>query len=123
MDGLREVKYFPFFGSVKNPVTAPGVSGACFNNGFDLLVLEVSGATTIEAVVEGCINNIDADGNQLDEADCVYTELTIMDIGYNIVEKIEDNGIYYIGINGCSRVRVNATALTGSVKIVGALEK
>src|SRR5574344_87045 len=121
MDGMRDVKIFPFFDSVKNPVSTVGTSNACFNAGFDTLVLEVSDATTISAKVLGCVNQVNGDGVSLDDDDCAYSYLSIMDVNYDFVDSITDNGIYYVAINGCSRIKVELTTITGAAHIVGAL--
>lgn len=119
----RDVKYFPFYDSVKNPITQSGISSPCYNAGYDTLILEISGADSISATVEGCVNSIDSNSNSLEESDCPYTSLSIMDKEYNFIDSITSDGIYYIAINGCSRVRINTASITGSARIVGALEK
>ena len=124
LDNLN-IKYFPFFNSVKNPVSAAGTSDPVYNSGYDLLILEISGTVTaISLEVEGCINQLNGNGNQLDESDCDYSTLTVFKAeDYSMSTSVTDKGVYYVPINGRSRVRVKINSVTGDAIIVGALEK
>ena len=119
------VKYFPFFGSTKTPVSAAGTSDPLFNNGYDLMILEVSGeCSAIDLTVEGCVNQLNAQEQSLPETDCEYSNLTILTSNdFSIINKIESKGVYYIPVLGRTRVRVKINSITGSAIILGALEK
>lgn len=127
MPSIRADKQvFPFFNSVKVPVTAAGTSDSFHNSGFDTLALEVSpsgssSSVTIEGYVEGCINIVAPDGTTLEDADCAWTQLALIDATLNKQTTFEQ-GIYFVGINGMARVRVVVTSISGSATIVGVAE-
>lgn len=118
------VKIFPFFDSVKTPLTSDGTSDSFGNNGYDNLTLEVSGAGSGVFAVQGCVNTLNADGNPLDDEDCAWTTLAVINANsYSKATSIGANGIYYVGVHGVSRVRVAATSVSGPKTIVGAFNK
>lgn len=119
------VKYFPFFGSMKTPVTAAGTSDPLYNSGYDIMILEVSGdCSAIDLVIEGCVNQLNDKELPLPEADCEYSNLTILKSDdFSIIDKIEEKGVYYVPVLGRSRVRAKINSISGSAIILGALEK
>lgn len=117
-------KIIPFFDSVKNPLTEAAVSKSFFNLGFDNFALEISGSGTATLTIEGCINTVNAQGEQMDDDDCTWTPLSTLSAkDYAKSSAISNKGIYYVGISGLSRIRVNVTSVTGSVIIVGSVGK
>ena len=124
MPSIRADKQiFPFFDSVKTPVAAAGTSESFHNNGFSTLILEVSGAEGIKLTVEGCINILNTDGTTKTDAECTWTQLAVIDMSaYNVLEEVEGNGIFAIGINGNARVRVVISEISGSATITGVAE-
>lgn len=118
------VQIVPFFNSVKTPLTETKVSDSVWNNGFDNLALEISGTGTGTFVVQGCINTVNAEGAQLEDADISWTNLYVLNAtDYTQVNQITNKGIYHIGILGISRIRINATDVSGNVTVVGAFSK
>lgn len=115
---------FPFFDSVKNPVTAVGISDSYHNVGFDTLILEVAGSEDIELKVQGCSNILKEDGmTSKSDDECEWSDLAVINAkNFDVSESISSNGIYYIGINGLMRVRVSVTSITGSATILGTME-
>ena len=109
------VQIFPFFDSVKNPITTDQTSGSFNNNGYNHLTLEVSGTGSASITVEGCINILNADGSVKKDADCSWTVIN---------DEVSAVGIYQIDITGLSRVHLKAENVTGTgLTIVGALSK
>ncbi len=119
------VQIFPFFDSVKNPITADAVSKSFHNNGYDRLTLEVSGSGSGTLTIEGCINTQNADGAPLDDSDCSWTSTKALDINdYEMKDTITSTGVYQIVITGLSRVRIKAESVSGTgLTIVGALSR
>lgn len=114
----------PFFDSVKTPLTEAKASDSVWNNGYDNLSIEISGEGSATLVVQGCVNTVDANGQQLDDASVQWTDLGMISAkDYSSKTQLTEKGIYFVGIVGISRVRVNATSVSGSVTIVGALSK
>ena len=114
----------PFFDSVKEPLTEAGESKSVWNNGYDNLAIELSGTGSAALSIQGCVNTVNAQGEQLEDADCSWTSLSVLKASdYSQVQQIEANGIYYVGITGISRIRVKATNVSGQVTIVGAFSK
>lgn len=124
MPSIRTDKQiFPFFDSVKTPVTAAGTSESFHNNGFATLILEVSDATSIKLSVEGCINILNTNGTTKTDEECTWTTLAAISLsGYEVLDEIDQNGIYAIGINGSARVRVVVSEISGSATITGVAE-
>ena len=109
------VHVVPFFDSVKEPLTEDKVSTSVWNNGFDNLALEISG--------EGS-GTIIAKGEQLDDEEITWTNLCMISAtDYSSKVSLTDKGIYHAGILGVSRVRINATDVSGELTIVGAFSK
>lgn len=118
------IQVVPFFDSVKNPITSDDTSKGFWANGYDNLAVEVSGTGSGTIVVQGCINTVDASGKQLDDQDISWTDLSMLSAtNYSQKATITENGIYYVGVSGISRVRVQATDVSGSLTIVGAFSK
>ena len=114
----------PFFDSVKEPLTEAKASDSMWNNGYDNLSLEISGEGSATVVVQGCINTVDAKGQQLEDDQLQWTDLSMLDAkDYSQKTSLTEKGIYYVGIVGVSRIRVNATSVSGNVTIVGAFSK
>lgn len=124
MPSIRTDKQiFPFFDSVKTPVSAAGTSEPFRNNGFSTLTLEVSGATSIALSVEGCVNIIKPNGETMTDEECSWTPLAIINMSdFSVLSEIADNGIYAIGINGNARVRVVVSSIEGEAIITGVAE-
>lgn len=119
------IRIFPFFNSVKEPVTQDATSDAFFNSGYDTLSLELSGEGTGTLTVQGCINTEAADGSQLDDDDCSWTDLKAVRIDDDSADtSISAVGIYSIGITGLSRIRIKAESVSGNgLIVVGAFSK
>lgn len=118
------VQIVPFFDSVKNPLTEDKASPSVWNNGFDNLALEISGEGSGTFVVQGCVNTVNEKGEQLDDENISWTDLYMLDAtDYSHKTQITANGIYHVGILGISRIRVNATNVSGDMTIVGAFSK
>ena len=119
------VQIFPFFDSVKNPITTDQTSDSFHNNGYDRLTIEVSGSGSGKFEIQGCVNTQGADGQPLDDANCSWTSTKVLDItDYEMKDKIEATGIFQIVITGMSRVRVKATDVSGTgLTVVGALSR
>ena len=119
------VKFFPFFDSVKNPITTDGTSESCNNNGYDRLTLEVTGTGTGTISVEGCVNFLDAAGNEKQDSDCTFTAIQVLDLSdYEMKSSIASVGIYQVDIAGLSKIHIKAENVTGTgLTIVGALSK
>lgn len=118
------VHVVPFFDSVKTPLTEDKNSDSVWNNGYDNLALEISGEGSGNIVVQGCINTIDADGKQLKDEDVTWTNLSMISAtDYSQKLVLTENGIYHAGILGVSRIRINATGVSGNLTIVGAFSK
>ena len=122
MPSIRmDKQIFPFFDSVKNPVSAAGTSDSFHNNGFGLITIEVTG--TASGRVEGCINIINPDGTTKDDADCVWSTLGLINVeNFSAVSSFTGTGHYAVGINGMARVRVVLTSVSGTATIVGVAE-
>ena len=74
----------------------------------------VEDATTIAMTVEGCVNDTDAQGNPIDDADCNWFTLGLTSVeDFSNTTSIEADGAFYVELSGFSRVRVSATTLTG----------
>ena len=122
MPSIRVDKhYFPFFDSVKVPVTAPGTSDSFLNAGYDTMILEVAG--TAGGYVEGCINIMQPDGTTKPDAQCAWNKLALINLkDYDVTESFSAAGQYAIGINGMSRVRVVLTSVSGEATVLGVAE-
>lgn len=117
------VQVFPFFDSVKNPLSENRTSDSFKNNGYDNMTLEISGTGSGTIVVQGCVNTLDANGNQKADADCSWVNLAALSASnLQKIESITEKGIYFIGVGGISRIRVNVTNISGTITIVGALK-
>ena len=114
-------QYFPFFDSVKVPVTAAGTSDSFYNVGYDTMILEVTG--TAAGYVEGCVNIVQPDGTTKTDAQCAWSKLALINFkNYDVTENFSGAGQYAIGINGMSRVRVGLTSVSGEATILGVAE-
>lgn len=114
----------PFFDSVKEPLTEAKISDSVWNNGYDNLSLEISGDGTATVTVQGCVNTVDAEGQQLPDSELQWTDLSMLSAkDYSQKPVLSENGIYYVGIIGISRIRINATEVSGNKIIVGAFSK
>lgn len=114
----------PFFDSVKEPLTETKISDSVWNNGYDNLSLEISGEGTATIIVQGCVNTVDAKGQQLSDDKIQWTDLSMLSAkDYSQKPLLLENGIYYVGIIGISRIRINATDVSGNKTIVGAFSK
>lgn len=112
---------FPFFDSVKTPITAAGISDSFHNAGFSIITIEVVGE--VAGTVEGCINIVNPDGTTKPDEECDWMSLALIDLkDYSVYESIPGEGHYCIGINGMARVRVNLTSVSGESVIVGVAE-
>ena len=112
---------FPFFDSVKTPITTPGISQSFFNAGFSVLTIEVVGE--VDGTVEGCINIVRPDGTTRPDDECDWMSLALIDLkDYSVYETIPGEGHYCIGINGMARIRINLTSVSGESTIVGVAE-
>lgn len=90
-------------------------------NNYSSFTIEVSGATSIDATVQGCVNMTDVDGNRLKPEDRKYSALKIINLTtFDIEEKITKDGLYQIASSGIPEVKLNVTAIEGNVIIVGA---
>ena len=124
MPSIRTDKQiFPFFDSVRTPVSAAGTSEPFRNNGFASLTLEVSGASSIALTVEGCVNIIKPNGEAMSDVECSWTPLAIINMSdFSVLSEIANNGIYAIGISGSARVRVVISSIEGEAIITGVAE-
>ena len=122
MPSIRTDKQiFPFFDSVKNPITSIGVSDAFHNNGFGTMTIEVDGVAG--GYVEGCMNIINSDGSAKTDNECSWTKLALINMeDFSVSSTFTTTGKYCIGINGMTRVRVVLTSISGSAVIVGTAE-
>ena len=119
------VQIFPFFDSVKNPITSAGTSTSFNNSGYDRLTLELSGLGSGKIEVQGCVNTLNANGEPMSDSDCTWTTTQILSISdYEMKNKAEANGIYQVTITGFSRIRVKATDVSGTgLTVVGAFSR
>ena len=111
-----------FFNSRAKPLTAvPTEQDTWYNKGgVDQFVIEVSGAEEIKATVEGCINLCDVNGNRLSVNERAFSALKIIDLStLTTTDEITKNGLYAVGVGGVANIRINITALSGNVIIVG----
>lgn len=77
-------------------------------------LLSVEGATTVDMTVEACVNDKDLDGKPLDDDECTWVTIALINAStFEVVEKVEDTGAYHLSLGGFSKVRVNPTTLTG----------
>lgn len=114
---------FPFFDSVKTPITAAGTSESFFNSGFSVINIEVATGGSASLTVEGCINILKPDGTAKTDAECDWTQLAVINLSdYSVSDTITAAGIYAVGINGTARVRVVAGSVSGETTIVGVAE-
>ena len=124
MPSIRiDKQIFPFFDSVKNPISAAGTSESFHNNGFSTMIIEVDASGSASMTVEGCINIIESDGETKEDSDCTWTELAIINLSdYSVLSSITASGIYAVGINGTARVRIVCSSISGTATIVGVAE-
>ena len=96
----------------------PSTSFRC-NNNIQCALIEVKGADTIELYVSGCASDTDAEGKALlEDEDCYWVDLALIKASdYSIVDKIEDNGLYYVNLGGMARVSLYAETLVGTPTI------
>lgn len=122
MSSIRlDKQIFPFFDSVKTPVTASGTSESFHNNGFGSMTIEVSGAASGE--IEGCINILNADGSVKADSACSWSSLAVVNLGdLSLSSSFSGIGHYSVSISGMARVRVVLSSVSGSVTIVGVAE-
>ena len=117
-----DVKYFPFFDSVKHPVSEAGESDAFNNNGFSLMTLEISGASAINAKVQGCVNVLNENGDMMEAEDLVWVDLGMFNVqDFKLIKNVEDNGSWFVGIAGFSKIRVNIDSVSGEATVVGTM--
>ena len=116
-----DYQIFPFGDSVKNPIEETGATKSFHNHGYRSLTLEISGdVTSINLKVEGCINIIDAAGNNLDDNQVYWIGIPLVDATTGgLVNTAEKKGIFRVDITGLSRVRVNIASLSGKATVVG----
>ncbi len=114
-------KVFPFFNSVKNPVGKAGTSDALILSYlYSSMNIEVSGVTSGDISVEGCINTLNPDGSVKTDEECSWSKLSLIDLnGMKTIDSIPGDGIYALGVDGMSRVRVVINSISGSATIVG----
>lgn len=118
------VTTFPFFDSVKHPLAESGISKSYWNNGYDNLTFEISGEGSGNIVVEGCVNTVNENGEQLADDELTWVPLSMLNASdYTQNAILTKKGIYFVGVLGISRVRVNATNVTGNLTLVGNFTK
>lgn len=112
---------FPFFNSVKVPISAGGSSDSLrLNCLYDSVTLEISGGGTGMIYVEGCINILNADGSTKTDAQCSWTKMSMMDMKtMSIVDVIKGDGIYSITTSGLNRIRVTIESISSPITVVG----
>lgn len=120
-NSFLNLRTFPFFDSVKNPVKESKTSDSFYNAGYQLMTLEVSGTGTGTLKVQGCVNTMSPNGEQLDDDDCSWTDIKVSE--YSSDEKaatISATGIYKVYVAGLSRIRIKAETVSGDgLTIVG----
>lgn len=124
---MSDKLYIPnisFFNSVKVPVTGPQTTSSFYNDNVqsEQILLEVSGVSSISLKVQGCIKYKDADGNMLDDADCIWNDLSLLDAkDYSLKNSITGNGLFIINISGIIRLRLKIESISGSATVVGTM--
>lgn len=115
---------YPFFNSVKEPLTEDKTSDSYHSGGYDSFTLEFGGEGSATIVVEGCVNTRNSLDQDLKDAECSWYPLAALNAqDYSKSAAISNKGIYFFGISGVSRIRVKATGVSGEVTIVGAFTK
>lgn len=89
-------------------------SASYFNPSLQTIAIEIKGATTPSIAIEGCMDDYnEATKKNLDDADCVWYPLAIISAkDYSVVDKIADNGIYYVSVAGTKRFRFNVADIS-----------
>ena len=116
-----DYQIFPFADSVKTPIEESGATKSFHNHGYRSLTLEISGdVSSINLKVEGCINIIDAAGNNLDDDQVYWIGIPLVDATTGgVVNTAEKKGIFRVDITGLLRVRVSVESISGAATVVG----
>lgn len=89
-------------------------------NNYSSFTIEVRGATSIDATVQGCVNMTDVNGDRLKPEDRKYSALKIINLTtFDIEEKITKDGLYQVSSSGIPEIKLNIIAIEGNVIIVG----
>ncbi len=108
-----------FWNSREVPLTsAPTTDDITTNDkGWSVYVIEVTGATTISATVEGALKINDASNQPTTPT---YQPIALIDLTtLEKVDSIDDNGRFAAVILGVAQFRIRITSLSGSVTICG----
>ena len=94
----------------------PSKSFKC-NGNINTALISVENATTVDLLVEGCVN--DMNGKEpLQDGDCTWVSLAVLNTkDYSLAENITDNGAYNVALGGFARVRINPTTIEGTTQV------
>lgn len=116
-----------FYDSRQNPITSiTDLNNREYDswinkNNDSAFVIEVRGATSISAAVQGCVNMTDPNGDRLAPQQRQYSALKIINLTtLDMVDKIAANGLYQICSAGIPEIKLSITAIAGNAIIVGA---
>lgn len=109
-----------FCNSVAQPITAATESSSFYNNQYEQLLVNISGVTALNLIVEGCVQYNDASGNILEDAECSWTTLSNINLQtLAFSTSINNNGLFAVNISGVIRLRIRVVSVTGSATITG----
>lgn len=122
MPSIRvDKQIFPFFDSVKTPITSSGTSESFHNNGFASMMLEVTGEAT--GVVQGCVNIVNPDGSTKTDEECSWQILGLINVkNFDLTEGFSAAGQYSFTISGMARVRIVLSSVSAGATLVGVAE-
>lgn len=111
-----------FCDSIAHPLSAAATSAPILTSIYSSLALQVSGATSISLIVEGCVDCIDEEDAMLDDSDCVWVALACFSVtDLSMSESIIANGIYKIDVTGLSKARVRVASAAGAAIVTGTI--
>lgn len=89
-------------------------SATYFNPSLQTIAVEVKNAASPSIQIEGCMDDYnEVTKKNLDDDDCVWYQLAIINSkDFSIVDKITENGIYYISVAGAKRFRFNVADIS-----------
>ena len=89
-------------------------SASYFNPSLQTIAIEVTNATSPSIAFEGCMDDCDEQTRKnLDDDDCVWYPLALINSkDYSVIDKITENGIYYVSVAGAKRFRFNVADIS-----------
>lgn len=109
---MNTIKSVFFHKNASSPEVSQPIGNVNFGS---QITIEVSGAETIQLNVQGTCNTYD-DTND-------WHDLAVIDAkSLSVKDSIAEPGVYYVGVDGLSKIRTNLKSTSGEVTVFGVIQ-